>query len=79
MHENDTGVSQDHTEAARLYQLGADQGHTQAQSNLALLYLKSTGVPQDLTKATCRPGTTSVMLPQIILPAPVYPGSGIVR
>ena len=41
------GVPQNHTEAARLYRLAADQGHAQAQCNLAAMSLKGTGVPQD--------------------------------
>ena len=35
----------------RLYQLAAEQGFAQAQSNLGVMYANSQGVPQDYTEA----------------------------
>ena len=51
-----TGVPQDDTEAARLYQLAADQGcgHADALVHLARMYENGTGVPQDDTEAQPR-------------------------
>ena len=51
MYKQGTGVPQDHTEAARLYQLAADQGNATGQYNLALMYYNGTGVARDPTKA----------------------------
>ena len=51
MYQNGTGVPQDHTEAARLYQLAADQGDAMAQWGLGVMYHNGTGVLQDNPKA----------------------------
>ena len=50
-YDNGDGVPQDLTEAARLYQLAADQGYAGAQVNLGILYNKGDGVPQDYIEA----------------------------
>jgi TPR repeat protein len=41
------GVSQDHSEAARLYRIAADRNHKDAQFELADYYLSGTGVEKD--------------------------------
>jgi hypothetical protein len=40
-------VPQDKTQAARLYQRAADQGHAQAQCTLGACYMNGEGVPED--------------------------------
>ena len=43
--------AEDYTEAARWFRAAAEQGHPRAQSNLAVLYGKGLGVPQDYVRA----------------------------
>ena len=42
---------EDYTEAARWFRAAAKQGHPRAQSDLAVLYGKGLGVPQDYVRA----------------------------
>lgn len=44
-------VPQDYTEAAKWFRLAAEQGNTDAQSNLAWMYDEGRGVPQDYKEA----------------------------
>jgi len=46
MHANGFGVSMDDTLALKWYQMAADQGHAQAQCNMAVMYANGWGVPQ---------------------------------
>jgi len=45
------GVATDYTKAAYWYRLAADQGHAEAQFDLARLYARGKGVPLDQTEA----------------------------
>ena len=45
------GISQDYTQAAKLFQQAAEGGHAGAQYYLAVLYEKGTGVPRDFSIA----------------------------
>ena len=47
MHYDGRGALRNFIEAARWYQLAAEQGHAVAQTNLALMYGMGLGVPQD--------------------------------
>ena len=50
--ENSLGqLAQTYTEAVRLYQLAADQGNVDAQSNLGYLYYDGRGVEQSYAEA----------------------------
>ena len=44
-------LERNHTEAARWYQLAADQGLSKAQANLGVLYAEGQGVQQDFKQA----------------------------
>ena len=45
------GVEQDYVAAANWYRIAADQGHSRAQHNLALMYENGEGVPKDYSEA----------------------------
>ena len=45
------GTATDYTKAAYWYRLAADQGHAEAQYDLARLYADGQGVPKDETQA----------------------------
>ena len=45
------GVSQDLAEAAQWLRRAAEQGHTDAQNNLGVMYAQGHGVPRDLSEA----------------------------
>ena len=45
------GVTQDYAETVRLYKLAADQGFTDAESNLGVAYATGRGVERDLAVA----------------------------
>ncbi len=47
MYANGRGVPQDHEQAARWFQLAAEQDHAEAQFNLGNIYATGEGVPQD--------------------------------
>jgi len=47
MYYKGQGVPQDYKEAVRLYRLAADQGHTEAQVELRLMYSEELVIPQD--------------------------------
>ncbi len=49
--ENGRGVVHDYTEALKWYRLSAEQGHANAQYNLAWLHQSGRGVPQDDVEA----------------------------
>lgn len=51
MYRAGRGVKQDRKEAVTWYKLAAEQGHADAQYNLALQYSEGVGVKQDLAKA----------------------------
>lgn len=51
LHFAGQGVAQDYIQAAQCYSQAADQGHSQAQLNLATLYEHGQGVTQDEAKA----------------------------
>jgi len=51
MDANGRGVPQDYLEAARWYQLAADQGNARAQDNLGVRHVLGDGVPQDDVQA----------------------------
>ena len=51
MYRLDTGVPQDHAEAARWFRLAADQGDANGQGNLGSMCADGTGVPQDHAEA----------------------------
>ena len=54
MYDEGKGVPQDRAEAARWYQLAADQGFTEAQYNLGVTYDEGEGVLQDEAEAARR-------------------------
>jgi TPR repeat protein len=45
------GVSQDYAEAARLFRLAAEQGHSAAQCNMGFMFHRGEGVAQDRAEA----------------------------
>lgn len=51
MFELGQGVAQNYNEAARWYQLAADQHYAMASNNLAMLYEAGKGVPKDISIA----------------------------
>lgn len=51
MYHNGQALKQDYSEAARWYQLAADQGFSKAQANLGVLYAEGLGVEQDFGQA----------------------------
>ena len=52
MYYNGDGVTQDYTEALKLYRLAADQGNAFAQGNLGWMYEYGQGVTQDYAEAS---------------------------
>src|SRR5262245_27241488 len=48
---NGQGVAKDYVEAAKWWQLAAEQGHAGAQNNLGTLYAEGQGVTQDNVSA----------------------------
>jgi TPR repeat protein len=51
MYSKGQGVPEDHKEAAKWYQLAADQGLAKAQYNLGHSYANGQGVPSDYKMA----------------------------
>ena len=51
INEQGQGVPQDYREAAKWYQLSADQGDAKAQLTLGVMYSSGQGVPQDYASA----------------------------
>ena len=51
MFVNGTGVERDYSEAAKWYQLAADNGNVSSQFGLADMYIAGEGVTQDYEKA----------------------------
>ncbi len=51
MYRNSQGVPRDDAEAAKWCRKAADQGHANAQNNLAVIYSHGQGVPQDYAQA----------------------------
>lgn len=51
MYNEGKGIPQDYTEAAKWYQLAAQQGVAPAQFNLGNMYRKGQGVPKDYAEA----------------------------
>ncbi len=51
MYENGLGVSQDYTEAVNWYTKAAEQGWTDAQLNLGLMYAYGRGMPTNFITA----------------------------
>ena len=51
MYEEGRGTERNYAEAAKWYQKAAQQGHKQAQNNLAWLYESGKGVNKDLSTA----------------------------
>ena len=51
MYEKGIGVTQDCTEAARLYKLAADQGHARGQHNLGVVHFTGFGARQNFQEA----------------------------
>jgi TPR repeat protein len=51
MYRQGTGVSQDNALAVHWYLKAAEQGHAEAQYNLAVMYETGSGVPMDLVQA----------------------------
>ena len=51
MYKKGLGVPQDYAETLKWYRLAANQGHTNARFNLALMYDKGEGVLKDFVEA----------------------------
>jgi hypothetical protein len=51
MHYKGNGVPQNYSEAMKWYKKAADQGYTEAQYNLGVMYYFGKGVPQNYAKA----------------------------
>ena len=52
MYNSGQGVPQDYTQAAFWFRKSAEQGNSQAQSNLGVMYYSGQGVPEDYTQAS---------------------------
>jgi len=46
------GTEPDYTQAARWYEMAADQGHVRAQFSLGMMFTEGHGMPRDDAKAT---------------------------
>jgi len=51
MYKNGEGIRKDLNETLRLYKLSAEQEHSNAQYNLALMYENGEGVTRDLNES----------------------------
>ena len=51
MYTTGNGVPKDEAEALKLFRLAAEQGNTQAQTNLGVMYTTGNGVPKDEAEA----------------------------
>jgi TPR repeat protein len=51
MYENGEGVPQDYAQAVTWYRRAAEQGVSEAQTNLGVMYENGEGVPQDYAQA----------------------------
>ena len=54
MFEKGQGVAKNYKEAAKWYQLSAEQGFKDGQTNLGLMYEKGNGVLQDIIRSYTR-------------------------
>ena len=79
MYAQGRGVPQNLAKALKWYRRAADQGHPEAQHNLALMYATGTGLAQDLAQARTwlrKAADQGLILAQVRLAATYQHGYG---